>query len=144
MTIKNPRHLKTGTNSIDPRHIEDFEYKVCIICKKRLTKGSFVAIKDSNNKGILNRQRTEYVKHTSFFENSLHGILEIVHPKHKRKLFYLLREGHTVKEIREMVLDEEIEATYTEMKWNGVLTSEIREAYLEWKKTNEKQLEGEE
>jgi len=49
MTIKNPRHMKTGTNSIDPRHIEEFEKKVCIICKKPLTKGSFVAINNENN-----------------------------------------------------------------------------------------------
>ena len=41
--------MKTGTNSIDPRHIEEFEKKVCIICKKPLTKGSFVAINNENN-----------------------------------------------------------------------------------------------
>jgi len=94
MTIKNPRHLKTGTNSIDPRHIKDFEKKVCIICKRPLT--------------ILDKQRTKYVKHTSFFENSLHRILVLVHPNHKRKLFYLLRE-YSIDEIWEMNLDEELD-----------------------------------
>jgi len=107
LTIKNSRHLKTGKNSIDPRHIEDFKKKVCIICKRPLTKGSFIAIKDKDNKGILDKQRTKYVKHTSFFENSLHGILVLVHPNHKRKLFYLLRE-YTIEQIWEMEFHDQI------------------------------------